>query len=433
MPRRVQQKRFYAESDDDEDDPESEEEVRRPAKKRSKVNSKSKNKRKSKISPAKTPTSKMRRNAAQKRVQYAESDSDDAVEGESGESDYEESDEESESEAFVVPLKKSPKKAKESLPPVEDVVIDCIKALKDRKGSTLAAIKETIKLNWKDGYTKAYDAKVKKYLEKAESKGDIIRTKQGVGFRGARFTIKGLKIKRKKAKKNKLGKEFDEDNEEYTPQKTGRDEDRERDLEILERQREERRRREAEKQEEKDRRPKKAKKPKQVDWEVEAIKGRKFVQGKNHYLVKFAGWSKPQWEPEENVEGCDDLVEEFLEEEERKKEEEIERLKKQKDSGEYEIKRILDVNILKNGSREFLIRWVGWGPEGDTWEPEEHIDDTELLEKFLVQREKAGFFSPAERRLREAPKKVERLEFASGRSKRQSKRGFRVTYEDMDD
>ena len=45
---------------------------------------------------------------------------------------------------------KSVIKRKPELPPVAEMVIESIKALKDppRKGSTLRAIKETIGLNW---------------------------------------------------------------------------------------------------------------------------------------------------------------------------------------------------------------------------------------------------------------------------------------------
>ncbi len=32
-----------------------------------------------------------------------------------------------------------------------------------------------------------------------------------------------------------------------------------------------------------------------------SLSGRKFVRGETFYLVKFLGWAKPQWEPEENV------------------------------------------------------------------------------------------------------------------------------------
>ena len=39
------------------------------------------------------------------------------------------------------------------------------------------------------------------------------------------------------------------------------------------------------------------------DYEVEEIRGAKTLGpgGKTFYLVKWVGWKKPQWEPEENV------------------------------------------------------------------------------------------------------------------------------------
>ena len=36
-------------------------------------------------------------------------------------------------------------------------------------------------------------------------------------------------------------------------------------------------------------------------WEVEAIKGAKEKDGITYYLVKWIGWPKAQWEPEDNV------------------------------------------------------------------------------------------------------------------------------------
>ena len=38
--------------------------------------------------------------------------------------------------------------------------------------------------------------------------------------------------------------------------------------------------------------------------------------------------------------------------------------------------------------REFHVRWKGWGPEGDTMEPEDNLDCPELIEKFMDNWEK---------------------------------------------
>ena len=38
------------------------------------------------------------------------------------------------------------------------------------------------------------------------------------------------------------------------------------------------------------------------------------------------------------------------------------------------------------GKREFLIKWKGWGPTWNNWEPEEHIMDRRMLRKFNNKR-----------------------------------------------
>ena len=48
----------------------------------------------------------------------------------------------------------------------------------------------------------------------------------------------------------------------------------------------------------------------------------------------------------------------------------------------YEVENILDVRKTADGKREFLIKWTGWGPSWNNWEPEEHILDRRLLRKF---------------------------------------------------
>merc|ERR1712226_1440064 len=114
----------------------------------------------------------------------------------------------------------------------------------------------------------------------------IIRVK-GIGFKG-RFTVPGLKMKKRT---KKLGKKFDEDEEEYAPQRTRRDDDREESKNTIEREREDRKILEKEQLQEKASRPKK-KVVKKEEWEVEAIKGIKDKDDERCYLVKWKGYTK---------------------------------------------------------------------------------------------------------------------------------------------
>ena len=67
----------------------------------------------------------------------------------------------------------------------------------------------------------------------------------------------------------------------------------------------------------------------------------------------------------------------------------------------FEVERILDVRLLEvparrsrkkqpqvdpSERREFLVRWVGYGPEEDSWEPEENLLDREPIEDFFNSR-----------------------------------------------
>jgi hypothetical protein len=49
----------------------------------------------------------------------------------------------------------------------------------------------------------------------------------------------------------------------------------------------------------------------------------------------------------------------------------------------FQVKEVLEVKFMKNGKREFLIRWKGFGAKDDTWEPEAHLSCTDLIEKLM--------------------------------------------------
>lgn len=58
-------------------------------------------------------------------------------------------------------------------------------------------------------------------------------------------------------------------------------------------------------------------------------------------------------------------------------------------SKEFEVEKIIEVRFKKNGTKEFLIRWKGFGTADDTWEPEKNLNCSELISKFMQKVEKA--------------------------------------------
>jgi len=58
------------------------------------------------------------------------------------------------------------------------------------------------------------------------------------------------------------------------------------------------------------------------------------------------------------------------------------------DANEFVVEKILDVRGPKNGrprsKLEFLLRWKGYGPEFDSWEPYKTVSDLAALDAFLA-------------------------------------------------
>jgi len=390
-----------------------------------------------KVAKKKTPASASRASGrasgATKPIKYSYSSESEMSEEES---DYDDE----------VPLKKR-KVAKQSakteakkieIPPVSKMVTTAITRLRDnpRKGSSLSAIKGFMAEEW-GLYIPDYAPKIKKYLLKAVETEEIKQTK-GKGASG-RFTLPGLKVKKKK-RAQKLGKKWDNDSEpEYEPKKSARDEEREKNEQEMEMRRLQRSEEAARKEEEKANRPKKPAVPRKTEWAVEMIKGMKVREDKTWYLVKWEKSSKNTWEPEENLTGCQDIIDNFLIEEKTRLREEEMRRKREEEEGAYEVHRILEVKFVKSKGkennegdlREFLIRWKGHGEEDDSWEPEENLACPEKIEKFLNKFEKRLLAS--EKSLRAAPKPVARLNYANSARVGRRNQGFRMTYEGMDE
>ncbi|KAJ8268000.1 hypothetical protein COCON_G00131720 [Conger conger] len=67
----------------------------------------------------------------------------------------------------------------------------------------------------------------------------------------------------------------------------------------------------------------------------------------------------------------------------------------------YEVEKIVDKRKNKKGKMEYLVRWRGYGLEGDTWEPETHLSNCmEFIHEFnrlQSERQRDGSFLRAAR------------------------------------
>lgn len=55
---------------------------------------------------------------------------------------------------------------------------------------------------------------------------------------------------------------------------------------------------------------------------------------------------------------------------------------------EYEVEKVLDMQIKKNGTVLYQVKWVGYDVSQSTWEPEENLENAkELIINFLKNKE----------------------------------------------
>ena len=53
---------------------------------------------------------------------------------------------------------------------------------------------------------------------------------------------------------------------------------------------------------------------------------------------------------------------------------------------EYEVEAILDLRRQGQGRKlEYLVRWKGWGPAHDSWEPKENLHADDLLKEYFEE------------------------------------------------
>jgi len=195
------------------------------------------------------------------------------------------------------------------------------------------------------------------------------------------------------------------------------------------------------------------------EYEVADIIDHKYVGKKLLYRIRWKGFSAADdtWEPKDSL-SCPDIIKRYEADNDvsqkaaagaskgkkraapkaakkpgkkAKAEEEEDDDEDGDDEKEYEVQRILDVTVKKNGKREFLVHWKGWSSRFDTWEPEENLNCDELIKAFDQKLDKIKASSQKELRL--APKTTKRFVAANNRAggTRHSKRGGgkqRITY-----
>lgn len=198
--------------------------------------------------------------------------------------------------------------------------------------------------------------------------------------------------------------------------------------------------------------------------QVQDIVDEKQEKGVTYYLIRWKGYGPEgdTWEPEDTL-NCDDIVARFKKKvllqkthpiqlmlvvgalekcislqkktkgssasgkskkstpagqgaRKRKAEEEVDDEPSDPEK-EWEVERIVDVGYEK-GVRLFRVRWKGYRPKFDTWEPEEHLNCRDLVEKFMEKMEDSKKLGQKE--LREKPKRTQR--FGGDSYRRGSKR-----------
>jgi len=195
-----------------------------------------------------------------------------------------------------------------------------------------------------------------------------------------------------------------------------------------------------------------------AQYEVERVLEEKMVRGVRHYLIRWKGYEpeSDSWEPESTL-NCPELIKKFrdqaneengAEPAKKAKKSEKDKPKKEKklvkkeskpevnweSDDEFEVGSIVDVYFKKNGKREFLVSWKGYSHAQDSWEPEENLECTDLINKFMNKVETAKKVGKKELRVHRTPTERFTLNMSGGGRKlsRRLNKKQRVQYHEAE-
>ena len=104
-----------------------------------------------------------------------------------------------------------------------------------------------------------------------------------------------------------------------------------------------------------------------------------YADGRNECLVNWLGRpeSENSWEPEEQLYGCRLLRNECIEKiKEGSKADQSKPQVNEEEDGDIGdvVEKIAGFRFYANGTKEYLIKWLGYPENENTWEPEQNLD-----------------------------------------------------------
>jgi len=122
---------------------------------------------------------------------------------------------------------------------------------------------------------------------------------------------------------------------------------------------------------------KRAAKPKEPQYDVEAIRAKKIILGVWHYLIKWEGYDETEntWEPTKNLEG-EPLAKEF--------ERRLIAGELSEDEEDYVVDEVEAIREKKKirGTMHYLVKWQGFPETENTWEPVQNLSKTDVAKDF---------------------------------------------------